>query len=136
MNVIRHRFVATAATAAIAAIGAFAGTAARADDITPDPYQHMVSTRTRAEVIAERDAAIKSGEIAALHGEDSGSVHLARLAPAGTLTRAQVLAEVLAARRDGTLAAMSGEDSGSFHLAARSGTDRHPQDVLIARVAR
>lgn len=130
MNAFRTTIV---AFAALAALGAFAD-AARADDITPDPYQHMVSTRTRAEVVAERDAAVANGDIAAQQGEDSGSAHFARLVPPSLRTRAQVLAEVLAARRDGSHEAITGEDSGSFHFAAGHHADS--PSVQIARVVR
>jgi Domain of unknown function (DUF4148) len=40
--------------------------------------QPWVSTRTRAEVVAELQAAQRRGEVAALTCEDSGSSHLAR----------------------------------------------------------
>ena len=128
MNALRIKFT---AAALISAAGL-----AFADDITLDPYQHMVSTRTRAEVVAERDAAIRSGQIAVLHGEDSGSMAFARMAGTSQRTREQVRAEVLAARLDGTLDVLSGEDSGSFFLASlqRSGTPAG--SVLMARVPR
>lgn len=101
----------------IAIVLSAAFTAARAESPTPDPYLQMLGTRARAEVVAERDAAIARGDIVAMTGEDSGSVHLAQHAPVNLLTRAQVRAEVLAARAQGSLDAMSGEDSGSFYLA-------------------
>lgn len=109
-----QRFQLAAVT--VAALTAFVGTA-RADDITPDPYTHMVSTRPRAEVLAELHAARADGSMAQVHAEDSGSFRLARQAFASTRTRAQVQAEVLEARRAGTTDALSGEDSGSFHFA-------------------
>ena len=71
---------------------------------------------SRADVVAELNAARSSGELAALAGEDSGSFYLARRAGHNTLSRQQVLADVIAARRSGNLGWMYGEDSGSFVL--------------------
>jgi hypothetical protein len=110
MNAIRISLVTAAALSALA-VGSV-----RADDPTPDPYQGMISTRSRAEVTAECEAAARSGAIAALTGEDSGSMQPARLAPTSVLTRAQVRAEVIAARLDGSFGALNGEDSGSLQL--------------------
>jgi len=77
-----------------------------------------ISTRSRAEVIAELDAARRDGSLQAFGGEDSGASWLsAQLRTPSLLTRAQVRAEVLAARQRGELDATSGEDSGSFHFA-------------------
>ena len=119
----------------IAIVLSAAFTAARAESPTPDPYLQMLGTRARAEVVAERDAAITRGDIAAMTGEDSGSAQPALHAPASLLTRAHVRAEVLAARAQGSLDAMCGEDSGSFFIAqhhGRAGADhRH-----LARAAR
>jgi hypothetical protein len=114
MNAIRHHLIAAAVLSAFVA-------AAQADDITPDPYRDMASTLTRAEVVAARDAARTAGDLHVLHGEDSGSFHLARAAVPSTLTRAEVLAGVLAARGEGSLGALTGEDSGSFALAPNLG---------------
>lgn len=47
-----------------------------------NPLHHSVSTKSRADVVAEARAAAASGEIAATTGEDSGSLHAARTAPA------------------------------------------------------
>lgn len=110
MNAKRITFVAAAALASL--VGG-----ARADDITPDPYRDWVSTRTRAEVIAEVLAARASGELARAHGEDGGSFAFAQEVFVASRTRAEVLAEVLAERASGALHAFSGEDSGSTWLA-------------------
>lgn len=110
MNAIRHHLIAAAVLSTFAA-------AVQADDITPDSYRDMVSTLTRAEVVAARDAARTAGDLHVLHGEDSGSFRLARAAVPSTLTRAEVRAEVLVARSERTLGALTGEDSGSFALA-------------------
>ncbi len=83
---------------------------AHADEETP---------RTRAEVIAELDAARSSGEQDALLGEDSGSAWLAQQgqqAQPSRLTRQAVLAQVHAALARGDLYALIGEDSGSMFL--------------------
>jgi hypothetical protein len=92
-------------------------TTARADDPTPDPYQGTLGTRSRAEIVAERDAAIRQGHIAAMTGEDSGSVALAMARTDSRLTRSEVVADVLRLRRLGLLDAGYGEDSGSFAMA-------------------
>lgn len=73
--------------------------------------------RTRAEVIAERDAASAAGLITAMAGEDSGSFHFSQQRWVSTRSRAEVSAEAVSARRTGELDAMTGEDSGSAYLA-------------------
>lgn len=70
--------------------------------------------KSRADVVAELMAAIKSGELAGMNGEDSGSFYLSQKAGRNTVSRRQVMAEVVAARRDGNLDWLKGEDSGSF----------------------
>lgn len=126
MNVIRYHLIAAAVLSAFTA-------AARADDITPDPYRDMVSTLTRAEVVAARDAARAAGELRVLVGEDSGSFHLAKAAVPSGLTRAEVRAAVLVARAEGTLGALSGEDSGSFALAQKARAAPSSDAVVAAR---
>lgn len=91
-----------AAALSCAAIGL-----AHADEETP---------RSRAEVIAELDAARSSGQQPALLGEDGGSAWLAQQAQASRLTREVVLAQVHAAQARGDLHALIGEDSGSVFL--------------------
>ncbi|HRD98333.1 MAG TPA: DUF4148 domain-containing protein [Rubrivivax sp.] len=91
-----------AAALSCAAIGL-----AHADEETP---------RSRAEVIAELDAARSSGQQPALLGEDSGSAWFAQQAQASRLTREVVLAQVHAAQARGDLHALIGEDSGSMFL--------------------
>ena len=71
--------------------------------------------RTRAEVVAERNAALASGWVAAMMGEDSGSFHLARQPWVSTRTRAEVMAELKAARADGTLAELNSEAGGPIY---------------------
>jgi hypothetical protein len=107
---------------------------ARADDITPDPYTHMVSTRTRAEVVAELHAARANGELT--QGEDSGSFHLSRQVWASGKTRAEVQAEVLAARQSGEMQALSGEDSGSFYFARLLPAKRADDAARLAALSR
>lgn len=136
MNICKNtRRFTLIASATLAALSGLSGTA-RADDITPDPYTHMVSTRTRAEVVAELHAARASGSMAQAHAEDGGSFQLARQAWASGRTRAEVHAEVLAARRSGETAAMTGEDSGSAYLARLRQLQPMPDGTRMAAVAR
>lgn len=79
--------------------------------------------RSRAEVIAELDAARTSGELEALLGEDSGAAWLARQAQPSSLTRQQVRADVQAAQTRGELTVLIGEDSGSVFLALPGHSD-------------
>jgi|GEM_PF-2200144 len=72
--------------------------------------------KSRAEVVAELNAARSSGELAAWVGEDSGSFYLSRQGVVSTTSRRQVLADVVAARRSGNLEWMYREDSGSYVL--------------------
>ena len=92
--------------AAIISLGFGAIGAATADE--------SAGSISRADVVAELKAAMKSGELAAMNGEDSGSFYLSRQVAGSTLKRQQVLANVVAARRSGNLDWMFGEDSGSF----------------------
>ena len=78
--------------------------------------QDSSGPKSRAEVIAELNAARDSGELTAMVGEDSGSFYLSQKASSSTLSRRQVVADVLKARRVGDLDWMYGEDSGSFVL--------------------
>ena len=96
---------------------ASAAFAVRAESPTPDPYQHMIGTSARADVVVQRDMAIADKSAAVLYGEDSGSFHLGASRSPSVLTRAQVRAAVLDARAQGDLEALYGEDSGSVHLA-------------------
>ena len=106
----------------------------RAESPTPDPYQHTMGARPRADVVVERDMASAGKSIDVMHGEDSGSFHLAANRLPSLLTRAQVRAEVLEARAQGLLDAMYGEDSGSVYLARIEHAKGSP--VLQARTAR
>lgn len=117
---------------AAAVLAGFLGSA-RAESPTPDPYTHMASTRTRADVVAEVHAARSSGQLALASAEDSGSFELARQAGVAGKTRADVRAEVLAARANGELEAMSSEDSGSFHFARNA---PGPDGTRMAAVTR
>lgn len=92
---------------AAAALSCTAIGLAHADEETP---------RSRAEVIAELDAARSSGEQDAMLGEDSGSAWLAQQTQPSRLTRQSVLAQVHAALARGDLYALIGEDSGSVFL--------------------
>jgi hypothetical protein len=108
--------------------------AVRAESPTPDPYQHMIGTSARADVVVQRDMAIADKSAAVLYGEDSGSFLLSASRAPSVLTRAQVRAAVLDARAQGLLEAFYGEDSGSVHL---SRIDRaQGSDVLQASARR
>jgi hypothetical protein len=85
--------------------------AAFADDITIEATP-FVSTRTRAEVIAEMHQAPTPGNPWADDYDQLAAFH-------GTLTRAEVVADYLLTRDE--MQAFNGEDSGSMYLmAARS----------------
>lgn len=73
--------------------------------------------RSRADVLAELNAARADGTLSAMVGEDSGSFRLSQRQQPSTTTRAQVIAELHAARSSGETASLVGEDSGSFLLA-------------------
>ena len=94
--------------AAAVALGFGAVGAATADE--------SAGQTSRAAVVAELMAAIKSGELAGMNGEDSGSFYLSQKAARNTASRRQALTDVAAARRDGNLDWLTGEDSGSFVL--------------------
>ena len=97
-----------ATLAAAIAIGlAAAGTAHAQDVATP---------KSRADAIAELDAARSSGELDALVGEDSGSFFLSRRVAPSRLSRDEVRAAVQTANARGELTGMYGEDSGSALL--------------------
>jgi hypothetical protein len=82
--------------------------------------QAHTGSLTRAEVMADAQAARASGALHALTGEDSGSFPLARMdSPSrrdSTLTRAQVLADARAARSSHEIEWFDAEDSGSSHM--------------------
>jgi hypothetical protein len=84
--------------------------------------------RSRAEVIAELDAARSSGELDALVAEDSGSAWLAQQVQPSSLTRQQVLADVKEAQQRGEMTALVGEDSGSVFLSMHG----HSSGLLYA----
>jgi hypothetical protein len=83
---------------------------------------------TRADVVAELDTARSSGELAAMAGEDSGSIWLANqdqrvAAGSGSGTSALRTASTRA-QPQGCGGAMFAEDSGSFCLALQPSTSR------------
>jgi hypothetical protein len=99
---------------------------ALADDPTVD-HTSFVSTKTRAEVIAERMQFKKSG------APDPTSIayNPLRLAQS-TKTRAEVVAELMAARASGESEALTSEDSGSNWLARARTPSRSAAPVLMA----
>ena len=97
--------------AALALLASATVSPAFADDITRDDSASFVSTKTRAQVAAERDQAKRDGSVKVW------STSYNQFAAVKTMTtRGAVSAETLAQRRAGTLNAMNGEDSGSFAL--------------------
>ena len=88
--------------------------------------------RTRAEVIAELNAARASGELGAFTGEDGGSMFLSRQALPSSLTRAEVIVETRLARVSGEIDAYTGEDSGSDYLSHHAQASRLTRADVIA----
>lgn len=72
--------------------------------------------RTRAEVIAEVQAARAQGTLGVTHGEDSGSLAPARVDAVPDRSRAQVVAELRRQIERGELHLWVAEDSGSSWL--------------------
>jgi hypothetical protein len=93
---------------------------------------------SRAQVVAELDAARAAGQLGIMTGEDSGSFYLARQSTPSGVARADVIAETTAAVAAGQLGAMTGEDSGSFYLASHStpGTKTRAEVVAEMQAAR
>jgi hypothetical protein len=131
----------TTFTAVAAAVVVVFASPAQAEDTAP---------RTRAEVIQELDAARASGELAAMHSEDSGSIWLWRQmqsqaqAPTRGAAAAASATVRAASRSTGTQPAaggdcshaMLGEDSGSFCLAALPNTSTLTRAEVLAEVIR
>ena len=110
----------------LAALALVAATVAFADDITPDNYRDVPSVKTRDQVVAERNAAVRDGS------SKVWSITYNQLAVAKSVaTRGTVLAELRAAQADGTLNAFNGEDSGSFALARANG-HLQPNGTVLA----
>ncbi len=103
-----HRLTTRTALAALAMLAAQA-TLAQADGDRP---------RSRAEVAAEVLAARAAGTLAAMHGEDSGSFHLARQ-PFASRPRAEVVAELNEYRESGERAAQVAEELAVIFYASR-----------------
>ena len=89
--------------------------------IAPVHAADLQGAPTRAEVRAELDAARASGELHAIHSEDSGSAWLSRQPQAQATTRQAARESAIAAGCSGMrCAALMGEDSGSFVLSAQA----------------
>jgi hypothetical protein len=103
--------------------------AARASDAAPV---------TRADVIAELDAARSSGELAGMAGEDSGSIWLSRQAQERERTAQRTAPLQRSARAApqgvGCSNAMLSEDSGSFCLAALPNTSTLTRAQVVAEL--
>ena len=96
----------------LAALALVAVSAAFADDITPDNNRDVPSLKSREQVAAERNAALRDGS------SKVWSTTYNQLAVTKSVkTRGAVLAELRAAQADGSLNAFNGEDSGAFALA-------------------
>jgi hypothetical protein len=93
---------------------------------------------SRAQVVAELDAARSAGLLGITSGEDSGSFYLARQSMPSGVTRADVVAETQAARAAGQMGVLAGEDSGSFYLASHAtpGTRTRAEVVAELQAAR
>ena len=110
----------------LAALALLAASTAFADDMTRDDTASFVSTKTRAQVLAERDQAKRDGSTKVW-----STSYNQFAAVKTTTTRGAVSAETLAQRRAGTLNAMNGEDSGSFALS--QGTAPKAGQALAAK---
>ncbi len=105
----------------------FSGLAA-AQEGTQDFQSASLSSRTRAEVLAEFQAARASGQLAQ-RGESYGSVDIGPFA--STRTRAEVLAEYAAARRASALDMRNYAASyGSFRIGEIAST--RPRSEVLA----
>jgi hypothetical protein len=109
----------------VAALGLVAGVALAQQD---------APALSRAQVVAELDAARAAGQLGIMNGEDSGSFYLARQSTPSHVTRAEVVAEMQAARAAGQLGVMSGEDSGSFYLASYRTPSTRTRGEVIAEM--
>lgn len=110
--------------ATVAAIAVVSSGLARADD----------APITRAQVIADLNAARASGELAAMAGEDSGSFWLAQRIGRPAQTRQQVVAEAVLSRGTGHCTTLTGEDSGSMCLASLPFTSQRTRADVLAEV--
>ena len=120
---MKHSLIALAAVAATIASGA-----AFAQDADPSGQfaLQVHSSRTRAAVQAEANAAVARGALRP--SNPHASAHVQPVLDT-TTTRAQVVAEFLASRDE--VAAMTGEDSGSTYL-AKSTHGQPAHDYLAA----
>ena len=99
-------------TVALASVLLTAAGAAFADDITPDHYADVPSTKTRAQVQAELAQAKQDGSIKVWSTTYNPLTKFV-----STKTRGQVVAELQAAREDGEYATLNSEDGGSLQVA-------------------
>ncbi len=110
----------------VVALALAAAGAAYADDPTIEPAAAAVSTKTRAEVQAERTQAKRD-----VWSNTYNPLTMTRPAK----TRNRVLDELELAQENGQLRAFGGEDSGSAYLAARA-TRRPAAASVIAGTLR
>jgi hypothetical protein len=87
-------------TPVVALVALAFGTAVRANDVDPFGFEkeHFISSRSRADVVAEFKAAQAAGQLPV-----AGEIGVRFVDPPGTKPRAQVVAETLEARRLGLL---------------------------------
>jgi hypothetical protein len=112
----------------LAALALVAVSAAFADDITPDNNRDVPSLKSRDQVVAERNAAVRDGS------SKVWSTTYNQLAVTKSVkTRGTVLVELRAAQADGTLNAFNGEDSGAFALARTNGRVQPNGTVLAGK---
>ncbi len=114
----------------IALVSMIAAGAAQAEGPLEDNHevQAAVSTKTRAEVLADlsqarRDGSIRVSSIAYNPALDSQSLK----------TRQQVQAELMAARRSGQAQDLIGEDSGSIALGRNLRQHREAAPILAGK---
>lgn len=87
---------------------------------------------SRAQVMAELNAARASGELDAIGAEDSGSFWLSHQAGRSAMTRAQVLADLAACGK--VCDTMYGEDSGALHMGQQPITSQRSRAEVVAEV--
>lgn len=114
----------------IALVSMIAAGAAQAEGPLEDNHavQAAVSTKTRAEVLAElaqarRDGSIRVSSIAYNPAQDSQSLK----------TREQVRSELMAARHSGQAQDLIGEDSGSIALSRNLRQHREAAPILAGK---
>ena len=107
---------------------------AAASLLTAQVQAYESDPTTRAQVIAELNAARASGGMPALVGEDSGSAWLASQRTASTMTRRQARDDTIAACAQGRCTAMVGEDGGSWLMSMAAAPAQRTRAEVVAEV--